>query len=85
MQFIFEPALSHQIGAIKAVCDLFKGAEPSQGVFTAAPLAIAGQLALAEKALGYGNQWHLLAGEFLASLQAVQDRDRLSLPHRPNH
>lgn len=77
MQFIFEPDLSHQTHAIEAVCDLFKGAEPSQGVFTVAPAAIAGQLALAEKQLGYRNQCHLLEDEFLANLQAVQERGGL--------
>lgn len=79
MQFIFEPDLSHQTAAIEAVCDLFKGAEPSQGVFTVAPAAIPGQLALAEKMLGYGNQCHLLPDEFLANLQAVQERGGLEV------
>ena len=73
MQFIFEPDLSHQSAAIEAACDLFKGAEPSQGVFTVAPAAIPGQLALAEKTLGYGNQCRLLDDEVLANLQAVQE------------
>ncbi len=77
MRFIFEPDLSHQTGAIEAVCDLFKGVEPSQGVFTVAPAAIPGQLALAEKTLGYGNQCHLLDDEFLANLRAVQERGGL--------
>lgn len=84
MQFIFEPDLSHQSGAIEAVCDLFKGAEPTQGVFTVAPSAIAGQLALAEKTLGYGNQCHLLSDEFLANVQAVQERGGLELDTQLN-
>jgi type III restriction enzyme len=79
MRFIFEPDLSHQTGAIEAVCDLFTGSEPSQGVFTVAPAAIAGQLALAERTLGYGNQCHLLPDEFLANLQAVQERNGLEM------
>lgn len=79
MRFIFEPDLSHQTGAIEAVCDLFKGSEPSQGVFTVAPAAIAGQLALAERTLGYGNQCHLLPDEFLSNLQAVQERNGLEV------
>jgi type III restriction enzyme len=79
MQFIFEPDLSHQTAAIEAACDLFKGAEPSQGVFTVAPGAIPGQLALAERTLGYGNQCQLLDDEVLANLQAVQERGGLEV------
>jgi type III restriction enzyme len=77
MRFQFESDLEHQTAAIEAVCDLFKGQEINQTSFTVAPAQIEGQLALAEKTLGYGNRLALLEDEVLANLRAVQDRNCL--------
>lgn len=77
MRFQFEPDLKHQTAAIEAVCDLFAGQEVNTTAFTIAPADIAGQLALAEKTVGYGNRLTLLEDEILANLNAVQDREAL--------
>lgn len=77
MRFQFEPDLSHQAAAIEAVCGLFQGQEINTTAFTIAPGQIAGQLALAEKTIGYGNRLTLLPDEILANLGAVQDRAAL--------
>lgn len=77
MQFQFEADLPHQLAAIEAVCDLFVGQEINTTAFTIAPTAIAGQLALAEKTVGYGNRLTLLNDEILGNLHAVQDRAAL--------
>jgi type III restriction enzyme len=77
MRFQFESDLEHQAAAIEAVCDLFKGQEINQTSFTVAPAQIEGQLALAEKTLGYGNRLSLLDDEILANLRAVQNRNCL--------
>lgn len=77
MQFQFEADLPHQLAAIEAVCDLFVGQEINTTAFTIAPTAIAGQLALAEKTVGYGNRLTLLNDEILGNLHAAQDRAAL--------
>ena len=77
MRFQFEADLPHQTAAIEAVCDLFAGQEINSTVFTIAPGEIAGQLALAERTMGYGNRLTLLEDEILANLNAVQDRAAL--------
>jgi type III restriction enzyme len=77
MRFQFEPDLPHQEAAIEAVCDLFVGQEVNTTAFTIAPGEIAGQLALAEKTVGYGNRLTLLEDEILGNLNAVQDRAAL--------
>lgn len=77
MRFQFESDLAHQSAAIEAVCDLFRGQEVNQTTFTVAPAQIEGQLALAEKTLGYGNRLNLLDTEILANLRDVQDRNAI--------
>jgi type III restriction enzyme len=73
MRFQFEADLPHQLAAIEAVCGLFVGQEVNTTAFTIAPGEIAGQLALAEKTVGYGNRLTLLDDEILTNLNAVQD------------
>lgn len=77
MRFQFESDLAHQGAAIEAVCDLFRGQEVNQTTFTVAPPQIEGQLALAEKTLGYGNRLNLLDTEILSNLREVQDRSAI--------
>jgi type III restriction enzyme len=77
MRFQFESDLEHQTAAIEAVCDLFKGQEVNQTSFTVAPAQVAGQLALAEKTLGFGNRLALLPEFVLANLRDVQFRNAL--------
>lgn len=77
MRFQFEADLPHQLAAIEAVCDLFAGQEVNTTAFTIAPGEIAGQLALAEKTVGYGNRMDRLPEDILANLHVVQDRAAL--------
>lgn len=77
MRFQFESDLAHQAAAIDAVCDLFRGQEVNQTTFTVAPAQIEGQLALAERTLGYGNRLNLLDNEILSNLRDVQDRNAI--------
>ncbi len=85
MKLQFEDNLSHQLAAIEAACDLFRGQEINRTEFTVTRSAPSRQLGLAleleqgmeESALGIGNRLTLLDEEILANLQAVQLRNGL--------
>lgn len=79
MKLHFDPTLEHQLAAIEAVCDLFRGQEICRTEFTVTyrtegPQGIIG---VTESDLGIGNRLTLLDDELLANLQAVQLRNGL--------
>jgi type III restriction enzyme len=78
MRFIFENDLPHQRAAIDAVLGVFGDASTgSKATFTVAPLEIAGQLALAEKGIGIGNDCDLTEDQWLANIREVQHGNAL--------
>ena len=77
MKLHFEDNLPHQLAAIEAVCDLFRGQEVCRTEFTVtAGLSRQGALAgMEESALGIGNRLTLLDDELHANLTAIQLRN----------
>lgn len=84
MKLHFEDNLPHQLAAIEAVCDLFRGQEVCRTEFTVTQRAPSPQMGLAleqgmeESALGIGNRLTLLDDELHANLTAVQMRNGLA-------
>jgi type III restriction enzyme len=84
MKLHFEENLSHQLAAIEAVCDLFRGQEVCRTEFTVTPPTASPQMGLAleqgmeESALGIGNRLTLLDDELHANLSAIQLRNGLA-------
>lgn len=84
MKLHFEESLPHQMAAIEAVCDLFRGQEICRTEFTVTQRAPSPQMGLAleqgmeESALGIGNRLTLLDDELHANLSAVQLRNGLT-------
>lgn len=84
MKLHFEDNLSHQLAAIEAVCDLFRGQEICRTEFTVTQRSASPQLGLAleqgmeESALGIGNRLTLLDDELHANLTAIQLRNGLA-------
>ena len=83
MKLHFEDSLPHQLAAIEAVCDLFRGQEVCRTEFTVTRCSASPQMGLAleqgmeESALGIGNRLTLLDDELHANLTAVQLRNGL--------
>ena len=79
MKLHFEPKLDHQLQAIKAVCDLFRGQEICRTEFTVTRDVSAAQdtMSFAESELGVGNRLTLLDDELLRNLGDVQLRHGL--------
>lgn len=83
MKLHFEDNLPHQLAAIEAVCDLFRGQEVCRTEFTVTQRTASPQLGLAleqgmeESALGIGNRLTLLDDELHANLMAIQLRNGL--------
>lgn len=67
MKLYFEDNQPHQLGAIEALRDLFRGREINRTEFTVTPITASRQLGLAlgqgaeESALGIGNRLTLFA------------------------
>ncbi len=84
MKLHFEENLPHQLAAIEAVCDLFRGQEVCRTEFTVTQRAASPQMGLAleqgmeESALGIGNRLTLLDDELRANLTAIQLRNGLA-------
>lgn len=84
MKLHFEENLPHQLAAIEAVCDLFRGQEVCRTEFTVTQRAATPQMGLAleqgmeESALGIGNRLTLLDDELHGNLTAVQMRNGLA-------
>ena len=84
MKLHFEDNLPHQLAAIEAVCDLFRGQEVCRTEFTVTQRAATPQMGLAleqgmeESALGIGNRLTLLDDELHANLTAIQLRNGLA-------
>lgn len=84
MKLHFEENLPHQLAAIEAVCDLFRGQEVCRTEFTVTQRTASPQMGLAleqgmeESALGIGNRLTLLDDELHANLTAIQLRNGLA-------
>jgi type III restriction enzyme len=84
MKLHFEESLVHQLAAIEAVCDLFRGQEVCRTEFTVTQRSASPQMGLAleqgmeESALGIGNRLTLLDDELHANLSAIQLRNGLT-------
>ena len=84
MKLHFEENLPHQLAAIEAVCDLFRGQEVCRTEFTVTQRVASPQMGLAleqgmeESALGIGNRLTLLDDELYANLTAIQLRNGLA-------
>lgn len=84
MKLHFEDNLTHQLAAIEAVCDLFRGQEVCRTEFTVTQRTASPQMGLAleqgmeESALGIGNRLTLLDDELHANLTAIQLRNGLA-------
>lgn len=83
MKLHFEEKLPHQLAAIEAVCDLFRGQEICRTEFTVSRRTVSPQMGLAleegmdESALGIGNRLTLMDDEVRANLVSVQLRNGL--------
>ena len=84
MKLHFEDNLPHQLAAIEAVCDLFRGQEVCRTEFTVTQRTASPQMGLAlehgmeESALGIGNRLTLLDDELHANLTTIQLRNGLA-------
>ncbi len=84
MKLHFEDKLPHQLAAIEAVCDLFRGQEICRTEFTVTQGSASPQMGLPlaqgmeESALGIGNRLTLLDDELHANLTAIQLRNGLA-------
>lgn len=81
MKFHFEPALDHQLQAIEAVVDLFRGQEKCQTEFTVVPQVA--ELGFAETTLGVGNRLALPDEDLYRNLTAVQIRNKIAPSRHP--
>ncbi len=79
MKFHFEPSLDHQLQAIEAVCDLFRGQEICRTEFTVTrdPADTQLRMGFAQSDLGVGNRLTLLDDELLKNLGDIQLRNGL--------
>ena len=78
MKLHFEANLDHQLRAIEAVCDLFRGQEVCRTEFTVTrPAGAQGRLGFVEDGVGVGNRLTLLDDEILRNLNEVQRRNGL--------
>lgn len=79
MKLHFESNLDHQLSAIEAVCDLFRGQEVCRTEFTVNRQVLDDQhsLAFAENGLGIGNRLTLLDDEIVKNLNDIQLRNGL--------
>ncbi len=78
MKFHFDPNLPHQVQAIDAVCDLFRGQELCRTEFTVTDDALDGaRLSDLGEGIGVGNRLTLLDNELLKNLCDVQLRNGL--------
>ena len=80
MKLHFEPNLDHQLQAIEAVCDLFRGQEVCRTEFTVTRAATDAQrhLGFFQNEHGIGNRLTLLDEEMLSNLNGVQIRNGLA-------
>ncbi|MGH7654433.1 MAG: type III restriction-modification system endonuclease [Gemmatimonadaceae bacterium] len=80
MRLHFDPGLSHQLQAINAACDLFRGQESCRTGFTISLPLAAGQLSLGvdQGDFGVGNRLALTDEALLANLRDIQVRNGLT-------
>jgi len=78
MKLQFEDKIPHQLQAVEAVCDLFRGQEICRTEFTVTrDTGLQMQLATMETELGIGNRLTLLDDEILTNLNDIQLRNGL--------
>ncbi len=78
MKLHFEPDLAHQLAAIEAVCDLFRGQEICRTEFTVTLQSDELTFESTRNDLGLGNRLTLLDDELLANLHDIQLRHGLA-------
>lgn len=72
LEFKFSSDQQHQLEAIEATCDLFRGQQFIGSVFSA-DSGRKGQTAIGELMVGHGNKLRVAPGQLLDNLHAVQE------------
>ena len=72
LEFKFSSDQQHQLEAIEATCDLFRGQQFIGSVFSA-DSGRKGQTAIGELMVGHGNELRVAPGQLLDNLHAVQE------------
>ena len=72
LEFKFSSDQQHQLEAIEATCDLFRGQQFASSVFSA-DSGRKGQTAIGELMVGHGNELRVAPGQLLDNLHAVQE------------
>ena len=76
LEFKFSSDQQHQLEAIEATCDLFRGQQFIGSVFSA-DSGRKGQTAIGELMVGHGNELRVAPGQLLDNLHAVQEESCL--------
>lgn len=72
LEFKFSSDQQHQLEAIEATCDLFRGQQFASSVFST-DSGRKGQTAIGELTVGHGNELRVAPGQLLDNLHAVQE------------
>ena len=72
LEFKFSSDQQHQLEAIEATCDLFRGQQFIGSVFSA-DSGRKGQTAIGELMVGHGNELRVAPGQLIDNLHAVQE------------
>lgn len=72
LEFKFSSDQQHQLEAIEATCDLFRGQQFASSVFSA-DSGRKGQTAIGELMVGHGNELRVAPGQLLDNLHSVQE------------
>ena len=76
LEFKYSADQPHQVNAVNAVCDLFRGQEFISEQFTAG-FGRRGQQSLDDLTVGHANGLHVSAKQLLENLHAVQEENNL--------
>ena len=77
IEFKFSADQQHQVEAIEATCDLFRGQQFVSSVFQG-DSGRAGQASIEQLSVGHGNDVRLAPGQLLDNLRAVQEENCLA-------
>lgn len=72
LEFKFSSNQQHQLEAIEAACDLFRGQQFTSSVFSV-DSGRKGQTAIGDLMVGHGNELRVAPGQLLDNLHAVQE------------
>lgn len=72
IEFKYAPDQPHQVEAINAVCDLFRGQQFAASTFSAGS-EVQGQQRMEYYSVGHGNDLHVAPGQLLDNLHGVQE------------